>query len=300
MAIISTRLNSSGTLYVNGILDEISTSTLRTTTDTVYAAAFDEVTYAGDLSFAQRLGSDGTHYVTDEFDEFTGAPLVDNSLVLWLDAGQPASYPGVGNTWTSLTSAATTSSLFTTTYLTSIGGSLNFNGITSYADVVIPNLTSASTCTVEMLVNIKATGSRMPFGFTSYDVYLIGGNIGFNTGASDLYGIPSSTVTNLGIVNKWTHYTFVMRNNVIFPTVPYTNNKIYINGVAQSLTQILNTQSSILRSFSNGICRISGWVNSSTQYKASMDLAVFKVYNRELTEDEVQQNFNATRRRYNI
>ena len=45
MATISTRINSSGTYLVNGSFDEITTSTIRTTTNTVYASLLDEVTY---------------------------------------------------------------------------------------------------------------------------------------------------------------------------------------------------------------------------------------------------------------
>ena len=45
MATISTRINSSGTYLVNGTFDEITTSTIRTNTNTVYASLLDEVTY---------------------------------------------------------------------------------------------------------------------------------------------------------------------------------------------------------------------------------------------------------------
>jgi hypothetical protein len=45
MATIATRINSSGTYLVNGSFDEITTSTIRTTTDTVYARLLDEVVF---------------------------------------------------------------------------------------------------------------------------------------------------------------------------------------------------------------------------------------------------------------
>jgi len=40
---------------------------------------------------------------TGEFDEYTGNPIRDSSLRMWLDAAQVASYPGSGLTWTNLT-----------------------------------------------------------------------------------------------------------------------------------------------------------------------------------------------------
>ena len=45
MSIIASRINSSGTYFVHGTFDEVTTSTIRLTTSTHYAAQFDEVTY---------------------------------------------------------------------------------------------------------------------------------------------------------------------------------------------------------------------------------------------------------------
>jgi hypothetical protein len=45
MTTIATRINNSGMYFVNGSFDEITTSTIRTTTNTVYASLLDEVTY---------------------------------------------------------------------------------------------------------------------------------------------------------------------------------------------------------------------------------------------------------------
>lgn len=249
-------------------------------------------------NFAKREDSDGIVYVTDQFDEFTGAPIVDSSLKLWLDAGQSSSYSGSGSTWTSLVSIVSTTTLTTTTYTSSIGGSIHFDGTNGYASLQVPSL-NTTYCTVEMLCRFNALGARMPFGWTVYDVYTASNNIGYNTGASDLYGIPAATVSSLGILGNWKHFCFVMQNNIIYPAVPYTNNKIYVNGTNQTLVQILSTQSGTTRSFSNGIGKISGWA-TDFNYKAMMDLAVFNVYNRELTADEITQNFNALRRRYGI
>jgi hypothetical protein len=49
----------------------------------------DEVTY-------DSIKVSPTGVYADLFDEFTGAPVVDSSLKLWLDAGQTASYSGYG------------------------------------------------------------------------------------------------------------------------------------------------------------------------------------------------------------
>lgn len=252
-------------------------------------------------TITSRINSSGTYFVNGTFDEFTGVPIADSSLVLWLDASQPASYSGTGNTWTSISSVSSTITLFNSpTFTTSNGGVISFDGVDDYVDFDIQDsATTVSVITVEMWVKINGTGARMPFGFTGYDVYLSGGNLAYNTGASDLYGIPAATVTSLGIVGNWKHLVFVMQNNTSLSVNPYTNNKIYVDGVAQSLSQISNTQSGSTRTFNNGVGRISGW-NNDLNYKALMDLAVFKIYNRELTAEEIQQNYNALNSRFSL
>lgn len=252
-------------------------------------------------TIASRITSDGTLLVNGDFDEWTGAPVVDNSLVLWLDAGQETSYPGNGTTWTSIASVSTATTLINgPTFSASNGGIISFDGIDDYVSFTAPNMsTSVSVATVEMWVKIKGTGARMPFGFTGYDVYLSGGNMGYNTGGGDSYGIPAATVTSLGIVGNWKHLVFVMQNNTSLSVNPYTNNKIYVDGVVQSLSQIVATQSGSTRTFNNGVGRISGW-NNDSNYRALMDLAVFKIYNRELTAEEIQKNYNALDARYSL
>jgi hypothetical protein len=137
----------------------------------------------------------------------------------------------------------------------------------------------------------------MFFGWDRYDVWCNGGNIGFNTAASDLYGISSSSVSSLGLVNNWKHYVFEMRSDV-----PYTNNKIYINGTSQTLSQQIGTENASVRNFNNGNGRIAFWRNGSGAgtFNMPMECAVFKVYNRSLTQNEINQNFNATKSRFGI
>ena len=81
--------------------------------------------------------------------------------------------------------------------------------------------------------------------------------------------------------------------------VSYSNNKIYINGENQSLSQVAGTESAGLRSFNSGNGRISSWLFSSV-FNISMDLAQFRIYNRALTVAEALQNYTATKKRYGL
>jgi hypothetical protein len=131
----------------------------------------------------------------------------------------------------------------------------------------------------------------MFFGFYAYDVYTYGGALGFNTSGGDLYGL-SSTQTS-GFINTWKHYVFVMKSGSV------TSNKIYVNGVQQSLSQILASPSNVNATFNSGVGRIASWA-INTNYLQAMYLTKFKIYNRELTQDEITAKFNKDKARHGL
>ena len=82
------------------------------------------------MPIATRLTNTGTLIVNGSFDEFTGAPVVDSSLQLWLDAGQTTSYSGSGSTWTDLSTSLNNGTLTDSPVFRTRegGGSFNFTG----------------------------------------------------------------------------------------------------------------------------------------------------------------------------
>jgi hypothetical protein len=220
--------------------------------------------------------------------------IARNGLMLHLDAANVKSYSGSGTTWADLSRNGNNGTLVNGVgYSSANNGSLLFDGSNDHADFFAPNL--GTTTTVEMWVNLGAGyAGKMFFGWLRYDVYTPSGHIGYNTANSDCYGINATTVTALGLVGNWAHYIFEMRSDI-----SYTNNKIYINGVQQTLSQILSTESAGSRNFNSGNGRIGGWRND-LNYKMVMNCSLFKVYNRALTQAEISQNFNALRGRYVI
>ena len=216
----------------------------------------------------------------------------NSGLVLHLDAANPSSYSGSGTAWNDLSGNGSNVTLSNTSYSSANGGSIVFNGTTSYADFTA-NIGSTNVVTVEMWVktNSLTSPTGMYFGFGLYDVWTSGGNIGYNTSAGDLYGVPSAQVDNLGIVGGWRHLVFVMY------TGSKTNNKIYVNGEAQTMSQVYSTFGSVNSNFNSGNGRISSWRND-LNWRMNMNVANFKVYNRELTPQEITNNFNANKSRF--
>ena len=211
-------------------------------------------------------------------------------LAISFDVGNVRSYPGSGTTIIGLVGGIG----FTLTNGVGFGTTATryfiLDGVDDNIPFNIPNV--GTTITVEMWAKIRAFGGGMPFGFLLYDVWTANGAMGYNTAVSDQYGLTSTQVTNLGLLNQWKHYIFEMRSDVA-----YTNNKIYINAVNQSLSQVGGSESSGNRNFNSGNGRISSWLNSSA-FNIRMDLAQFQVYNRALTATEIFQNYHATKGRY--
>jgi hypothetical protein len=242
--------------------------------------------------------SDITQNYKSQFPRFLGENIVTNGLQLYLDSGYKSSYPTAGTTWFNVSgvdsASGNTATLFNgVSYSGSNNGTLIFDGVDDFVDFNAPNL--GTTTTVEMWCKIGSGYSgKMFFGWLFYDVFCGGGNIGYNTAASDIYGISSSVVSSLGLVNNWKHYVFEMRSDV-----SYTNNKIYVNGLSQELSQRAGSEASYNRSFNSGNGRIATW-RVGTGYNMPMECAIFKVYNRALTQNEINQNFNATKSRFGL
>jgi hypothetical protein len=218
--------------------------------------------------------------------------IVTDGLSLYADAVNTRSYVGSGITVNGLVSGIGLTLVNGVGFGTTGTKYFILDGTNDNIPFNIPNV--GTTLSIEMWARINSFSNGMPFGFDRYDVWANGGRLGFNTAASDIYGLTSTQVTNLGLLSQWKHYVFEMRTDV-----SYSNNKIYINGQNQSLSQVAGTENASLRNFNSGNGRISSWLFSDVFFIA-MDLAQFRVYNRALTSQEIVQNYNATKKRYGL
>jgi len=218
--------------------------------------------------------------------------ITTDELAIYIDAANPKCYSGTGITVNGLISGIGVSLVNGVGFGTTETKYFILDGTNDNIPFYTPN--PGTTLTIELWAKVKSFSGRMILGFNLYDVWTSNGAMGFNTASSDQYGITSTQVTNLGLVNQWKNYVFEMRSDV-----SYTNNKIYINGQNQSLSQVAGTENASNRNFNSGNGRISSWLADNNYYIA-MDLAQFRIYNRALTATEIVQNYNATKRRYGL
>jgi len=238
--------------------------------------------------------------VKDQFDEFTGAPVVDSSLVLWLDAEQPSSYVGSGSNWVDLSRSSANVTLYNTPTFTRVlnGGRLSFvPASTQYGEM--NNLGSLSTWTVEAWFRTTASlGGYYTaiFGQQDYinkiNFYIGNGDydntirVGFSNAGFWGGGVITSGFTPT--VMTWYHVVGTYEGTVL---------RQYVNGLENS--NVSNSSGSGSNGGNYRIAR-SGFGDTSAGNLVPAEIAVLRLYNRNLSADEISQNFNALRRRFSI
>jgi hypothetical protein len=215
--------------------------------------------------------------------------IVTNGLVLCLDAADKRSYPGSGTTWFDRSENRINGTLVNTPIYSPVN-----NGHFQFATntyIGTPNNTVLDTQTpsVEVWVKTNAT-TQNGFWFekgtvnTQYSLFQEGGVIQWriHTGA----GYTNLSTTTAAYMNTSSWYQVVA-------TYSSGARRLYINGIlvnsdTQSGTISTNSVGAIIGSYNNG------------GYYYNGSLAICKVYNRALTEQEIKQNFKNTKSRFNI
>ena len=211
--------------------------------------------------------------------------LVKDGLVLALDAGRTLSYPGSGTTWTDLSGNGNTGTLTNgPTYSSANGGSLVFDGVNDRVDVLNPGI--SQTFTVSAWVNCSnvASSNNIVSKNGPYFMRIVNSKVRFNvltSVGSWLFQNGTTTLSN----NIW--YNFSMTYDSSFF-------KGYINSNLE-----FNTAKTGSISTNNGL-HIGYTPAAGEQAGFNGNIAQVSIYNRALTAQEIQQNFNATRGRYGI
>jgi hypothetical protein len=216
----------------------------------------------------------------------------DSSTLLYLDAGNPASYPGTGTTWYDLSSNANNTTGYGgtfPTYSSSNGGYFTFNGsdyfqtagskynvtYTGKTVFVVANASSGWSSAYRCLFGVGGTGGR------TFNTYI------YNTGSA--YEIHFSAGGAGGL-----------SNNITFPistwfSVAVSQNSSgliswYFNGA------LVNTLASTLTAFASDQYLEIG---ASDNYWSG-PISVVSVYGRGLSAQEISGCHNYVRGRYGI
>lgn len=219
---------------------------------------------------------------------------VEAGLQLYLDAGDPASYPGTGSTWTDLVSAKAFTLYNSPTYSSNNGGYLNFDpASTQWADATsLPS--SLTTWTVEAWHYYAGTNNNgspciVTEAFAGGPINYTVGNctdsspnlqVGYWDGSS-FHPTPQGTILTAG---QWYQ---------VVGTYDGTANQLYLNGAFVSST----ASASVPASSGAGIRLMRRW--DADQYWGGR-LGIVRIYDAALTVNQVTQNFNADRSRFGL
>jgi len=225
-----------------------------------------------------------------EYKMLTHSPsIVTSGLVLYLDAANSRSYPGSGTSWFDLSGNGNNGTLTNgPTFNSGNGGSIVFDGVNDY--ILLPNglLSGTGNFTVNQFISNASGDGGTIFGNYS------AGNLQMFFGTRFIGMWLNNSTTYLG-VDPW---------NVTLPeytTAPVmitalrsgTVTRFYINGILKKTGASSDTIGSASAQF-----RIGTNTVNTEQYTGRIHIT--QVYNRTLSDVEIQQNFNATRGRFGI
>lgn len=233
-----------------------------------------------------------------------GKIVADESLIMYLDASNPESYPGSGNTWYDLTNYRSHGTMDEALFVPGTPSymHINNNGVGgNNLGVGFQAPVTSNTVTVDMWMKMpQGWGIWLLFGWYSYFFGFFSGaspggsnsELGWGSGGGDFRYLTNSTISgNPGSFSNWNNITMVMNINT-----SYTNNKGYINSTLYSQ----GGDNITVTTFNSGQGRIGTWNNPNNFYYSTFYCGLVRLYNRELTQSEITQNYNAMKSRFGI
>lgn len=222
--------------------------------------------------------------------------IVTNNLVLNLDAGDAASYPGSGTTWTDTIGSKTFTLYNGVTYNSSNGGYLSFAPASSQYAESTTSLSSMSSWTVEAWHYYTGTNTGGSPCIVTEKWPNSTGNLNYNLGnGSDSSPNLQAGFFNGGWRNTPTGYTLTSNNwYQIVGTYDGSTIKLYVNNSLVQSTSYSGTSSS----GTQGIRLMTRW-DILGQYWGGR-LGIVRIYNTALNSTQINQNWGTNRSRFGL
>ena len=216
--------------------------------------------------------------------------------VLYLDAGNTASYPGTGTTWTDLIGGKVFNLINGPSYDPANGGQIYFypdDGQYAQCNTSLPSLntwsinvwhyyTGENTGTSPCIVSEIYTGG--------YINYILGNGSDTSPDLQTGFWAPGWKLTENGYTltsNNWYNIVGTYDGNTL---------SLYVNNtLVESTTGLVYTP----QSSGAGIFLMSRWDNQPTELWGGY-LSTVGIYNKALTQTQVSSIFNATKSRYGL
>jgi hypothetical protein len=219
-------------------------------------------------------------------------PIISSGLVLYLDAGNTASYSGSGTTWTDLSSSGNNGVLTNgPTYSSLNGGSIVFDGSNDIVSSFSTQISGTGSKTISSWIKLNTTSRGGIAGTRSLTEWGWGFTVNRSgVGTLDFYdtqGSSLSAAAGLG-TNIWYHVTVTFDDSRMVT--------LYVNGsqVGISSTPFAALNASTFK----GVIGNEDEYTNPFYHPFKGNIAQVSIYNRALTAAEVLENYNALRPRF--
>jgi hypothetical protein len=224
---------------------------------------------------------------------YRGPNNVRNGLVVQLDPINPKSYPGTGSIIYDISIEGGVRNATMVNNPTFTGNSISLTESSfQYFTISQPSVGfNPNNWSIELVLKPQATGyvvSPQSAGFDHFLFYsATSQNIGFQTTQStDVNNRGMNSPNNSVPLNRWTH---------IIATLNNFQKRLYING-RLSVQDDVSVNTSFVANWSS-----NWWFGDRAQIGGnawSGEYGLIRIYNREFTADEVNQNFYSIKGRY--
>ena len=217
---------------------------------------------------------------------YSSAPpdIVTDGLILRLDAGNVASYPGSGTVWTDLTTPQ-----YDGTLTNGVGfdsgneGTLVFDGVDDYVVSSMSKTIMGGTFSISIW--FRPTGAQSSKGIMN-----ISNSIN-STSPMVLLQRQSSTLTRWAVGNAYVFSTTNLDDAFVNLTLTYdgTTWKQFKNGIASGTHVGTNAPTAS-----------NTWLGAGYNGKFNGKIPIYNVWDKALTPAEITQNFDALKGRYGL
>ena len=242
-----------------------------------------------------------------------GPNIVEDGLVLCLDAGNSRSYPGSGTAWSNLVATSNTGTLTNgPTYSSANGGAIVFDGTNDFCDFgsMSGSFSSFSVIVWFYPTNVANYKNVIDCNFNFYGSGNVGPRLEMNSSGNLIWGYSNITTNNdacyghevrtSGLaVNTWHCAAITYNGNGNTSATYYNGNQTTLNRITYSGSGGTILPSGFVGSM-NKVVIGKGWYDGVPDRVYAGRVSIGLIYNRALTAAEVAQNFNATRSRYGI
>jgi hypothetical protein len=222
---------------------------------------------------------------------YRGPSIIKDGLVLYLDAANTKSYPTTGITWSDLSGNGNNETLINgPTFDANNNGSIVFDGVNDYVTTPFNRGILGNQTTLISWYKYNGVSSR------TYTPIFGGVEPG---GGTEFFIGKNSGNTSIGVQDGNYIGDFVVGSNAFdgnYHLIVYSydngTGKIYLDGELKSTGSFTkcNDSEQIL----------IGFESEGGGYYFVGNISQVQIYDRALTADEILQNYNATKSRYNL